>query len=160
MKCQTFLVPKSVGHFLGHPVPVVLVSCGVNLEIFYTTNVADQTYYIWTHKKFEMGYNGNQIVDVNLTSENRAKIQQGEKIPFTYEVVWKKSNINYEVGSALPSAKVFSGPLSFCPVNQSPGPDLEAKVIPACHNCNKQTNKQTGIHPSMSGWHGKNLARS
>jgi len=56
----------------------------------------DQTYYIWTHKKFEMGYNGNQIVDVNLTSENRAKIQQGEKIPFTYEVVWKKSNINYE----------------------------------------------------------------
>ena len=84
---------------MGHPVAVVLVSCGVNLEIFYTTNVADQTYYIWTHKKFEMGYNGNQIVDVNLTSENRAKIQQGEKIPFTYEVVWKKSNINYEVGS-------------------------------------------------------------
>ena len=30
-----------------------------------------------------------------------------------------------------------------CPVNQSPGPGLEAKVIPACHNYNKQTNKQT-----------------
>jgi len=54
------------------------------------------SYYIWTHKKFEIGYNDNQIVDVNLTSENRAKIQEGEKIKFTYEVVWKKSNINFE----------------------------------------------------------------
>ena len=29
-----------------------------------------------------------------------------------------------------------------CPLtlNQSPGPGLEAKVIPACHNDNKQTN--------------------
>ena len=26
-------------------------------------------FYIWTHKKFEIGYNSNQIVDVNLTSE-------------------------------------------------------------------------------------------
>lgn len=24
---------------------------------------------IWTHKKLEIGYNGQQIVDVNLTSE-------------------------------------------------------------------------------------------
>ena len=30
--------------------------------------------YLWTHKKFEIGYNGNQIVDVNLTSESRVKI--------------------------------------------------------------------------------------
>ena len=29
------------------------------------------------------------------------------------------------------------------PVNQSPGPGLEAKVIPECHTYNKQTNKQT-----------------
>jgi len=54
------------------------------------------SYYIWTHKKFEIGYNGDQVVDVNLTSENRVKILEGEKIPFTYEVVWKKSNILYE----------------------------------------------------------------
>ena len=26
------------------------------------------------------------------------------------------------------------------PVNQSPGPGLEAKVIPECHTYNKQTN--------------------
>ena len=27
------------------------------------------SFYIWTHKKFDVGYNNNQIVDVNLTSE-------------------------------------------------------------------------------------------
>ena len=32
-----------------------------------------------------------------------------------------------------------------CPVNQSPGPGLEAKVIPECHTYNKQTNKQTAL---------------
>ena len=35
------------------------------------------------------------------------------------------------------------------PVNQSPGPGLEAKVIPECHTYNKQTNKQGSITPSM-----------
>jgi len=56
----------------------------------------DNVYYIWTHKKFEIGYNGNQVVEVNLTSETRTKIKPEEKIPFTYEVIWKKSNINFE----------------------------------------------------------------
>ncbi|XP_049948947.1 transmembrane 9 superfamily member 3 [Schistocerca serialis cubense] len=53
-------------------------------------------YYIWTHKKFEIGYNGKQIVDVNLTSENKVKLVEGAKIPFTYEVIWKKSSIKFE----------------------------------------------------------------
>ena len=26
-----------------------------------------EDFYIWTHKKFEIGWNGDQIVDVNLT---------------------------------------------------------------------------------------------
>lgn len=53
-------------------------------------------YYIWTHKKFDIGYNGNQIVDVNLTSENKVKLVQGARIPFSYEVNWKESNIKFE----------------------------------------------------------------
>ena len=28
-------------------------------------------YYIWTHKKFDIGYNGDQIVDINLTSDGK-----------------------------------------------------------------------------------------
>ena len=43
-------------------------------------------YYIWTHKKFDIGYNGKQIVDVNLTSEAKVRLQPNAKIPFTYEV--------------------------------------------------------------------------
>lgn len=53
-------------------------------------------HYIWTHKKFDIGYNGNQIVDVNLTSENKVLLDLNAKIPFTYEVNWRKSSIKYE----------------------------------------------------------------
>ncbi|XP_071528794.1 transmembrane 9 superfamily member 3 [Panulirus ornatus] len=57
---------------------------------------ANDVYYIWTHKKFDLGYNGNQIVDVNLTSEARQKLELGAKIKFTYEANWKKSNVKFE----------------------------------------------------------------
>ena len=53
-------------------------------------------YYIWTHKKFEIGYNGDRISDVNLTSEGRTKLQLGESIAFSYEVIWKPSKTKYE----------------------------------------------------------------
>lgn len=43
-------------------------------------------FYIWTHKKFDIGYNGNQIVDVNLTSEAKVKLAPNTKISLTYEV--------------------------------------------------------------------------
>lgn len=43
-------------------------------------------YYIWTHKKLDIGYNNDQIVDVNLTSEHKFKLETSTKIPFTYEV--------------------------------------------------------------------------
>uniref|UniRef100_A0A646QE06 Transmembrane 9 superfamily member n=1 Tax=Hemiscolopendra marginata TaxID=943146 RepID=A0A646QE06_9MYRI len=53
-------------------------------------------FYIWTHKKFDIGYNGNRIVDVNLTSEAKVKLELNTKIQFTYEVTWKKSDIKFE----------------------------------------------------------------
>lgn len=43
-------------------------------------------YYVWTHKKFDIGFNGKQIVDVNLTSDSKMKLEIGELIKFTYEV--------------------------------------------------------------------------
>ena len=46
----------------------------------------EKEFYIWTHKKFDIGYNGNQIVDVNLTSESKTKLSPDSKISFTYEV--------------------------------------------------------------------------
>lgn len=57
----------------------------------------ESQYYIWTHKKFDIGYRGNQIVDVNLTiDENKAKLIPNTKVQFTYEVNWKKSDVKFE----------------------------------------------------------------
>ncbi|XP_065160225.1 transmembrane 9 superfamily member 3 [Atheta coriaria] len=58
--------------------------------------VTDSNYYIWTHKKFEIGYNGKQIVDVNITSEDKVLLTPNTKLSFTYEVIWKKNNIKFE----------------------------------------------------------------
>lgn len=54
------------------------------------------TFYLWTHKKFDIGYNGNRIVDVNLTSEAKIELTLGTKIKFTYEVNWKPSSVVYD----------------------------------------------------------------
>lgn len=53
------------------------------------------TPYIWTHKRFDIGYNGNQIVDVNLTTGKRQKLEVGAELSFTYEVNWKQSTVSY-----------------------------------------------------------------
>lgn len=58
--------------------------------------VGDNNYYIWTHKKFDIGYNNKQIVDVNITSENKVHLTPTAKISFTYEVNWKPSDVKYE----------------------------------------------------------------
>ncbi|KAA0193262.1 hypothetical protein HAZT_HAZT006085 [Hyalella azteca] len=55
-----------------------------------------ENFYLWTHKKFDIGYNGNRIVDVNLTSEAKAELKAGTKIKFTYEVNWKPSTVSFE----------------------------------------------------------------
>jgi transmembrane 9 superfamily member 3 len=41
---------------------------------------------MWTHKKFDIGYNQENIVDVNLTSEVKVKLEPNAKLVFTYEV--------------------------------------------------------------------------
>jgi len=53
-------------------------------------------YYIYTHKKFEFGFNGNQIVDVNMTTENKVLLTASTKITFSYEILWKKSSVKFE----------------------------------------------------------------
>ncbi len=57
---------------------------------------ANNVYYLWTHKRFDIGYNGNRIVDINLTSENKVALTLNTKIPFTYEVNWKESRVPFE----------------------------------------------------------------
>ena len=45
-----------------------------------------KSFYMWTHKKLDIGYNQDAIVDVNLTSEAKVKLEPGARISFTYEV--------------------------------------------------------------------------
>jgi len=45
-----------------------------------------KSFYMWTHKKLDIGYNEDAIVDVNLTSEAKVILEPGARISFTYEV--------------------------------------------------------------------------
>ena len=63
-------------------VVVLLFPLGIVGEI----GESNDEYYIWTHKKLDIGYNGDQIVDVTLTSESKTKLSPNAKISFTYEV--------------------------------------------------------------------------
>jgi transmembrane 9 superfamily protein 3 len=56
----------------------------------------EETAYVYTHKKFVIAYNGNQIIEVNLTSENPEPIAAGTVLTFTYSVEWVKTNIAFE----------------------------------------------------------------
>eukprot|EP00039_Didymoeca_costata_P000569 m.46252 g.46252 ORF g.46252 m.46252 type:complete len:596 (+) comp10350_c0_seq2:1624-3411(+) len=51
--------------------------------------------FIWTHKQLDIGWNGNQIVDVNLTTGKRQKLEIGATIRFTYQVKFKESSISF-----------------------------------------------------------------
>eukprot|EP00794_Sanderia_malayensis_P007043 gene7043-7834_t len=55
----------------------------------------DDELYIWTHKKFEIGTNVDKIVDVNLTSEAKVKLEPGITLAFTYQVKWKTSQQSF-----------------------------------------------------------------
>jgi transmembrane 9 superfamily member 3 len=56
----------------------------------------DNKHYIYTHKKFDISYNGDQIVEVNLTPEKKEQLKPGTLIPFTYEVNWKPSDVKFK----------------------------------------------------------------
>ena len=66
-----------------------------NLTFIFTGIVGEidekgEGYYLWTTKKFDIGYNDKQIVDVNLTSEEKVKLEPGAVISFKYEVSIRK----------------------------------------------------------------------
>jgi transmembrane 9 superfamily protein 3 len=58
--------------------------------------VNEEDAYVWTHKRLDIGVNGNQIVDVNLTTGKRQKLELGATLQFTYQVKWKESSIPFE----------------------------------------------------------------
>ncbi|KAH9516628.1 Transmembrane 9 super member 3 [Dermatophagoides farinae] len=71
-----------------------------DLPIMGSVGYLDETdstaVYFFTHKKFDIGYNGDQIVDVNMTSEGKVRLEIGQEIEFSYEVNWKSSSVHFE----------------------------------------------------------------
>ena len=78
---------------------------GIVGEIGTDENQGD--FFLWTHKKFEIGYNGDQIVEVSVTSENKVKLTQGAKVSFSYEVTFSGGNLHAKYRSKLPGVLGF-----------------------------------------------------
>eukprot|EP00823_Brevimastigomonas_motovehiculus_P008249 TRINITY_DN7529_c0_g1_i1.p1 TRINITY_DN7529_c0_g1~~TRINITY_DN7529_c0_g1_i1.p1 ORF type:complete len:599 (-),score=94.51 TRINITY_DN7529_c0_g1_i1:130-1926(-) len=58
-----------------------------------TTKV--QQGFVYTHKDFSIAYNGDQIIQVNLTSEDPRPIIAGESHPMTFSVRWVPTNLEF-----------------------------------------------------------------
>lgn len=56
----------------------------------------DKKFYIYTHKKFEIGYNDKQIVDVKLTTEKKELLVANNKIRFSYEVTFSPNTVPFK----------------------------------------------------------------
>lgn len=44
--------------------------------------------FLYSHREFSISYNGRQIIEVNLTSENPRPIVAGTVSPLTFSVKW------------------------------------------------------------------------
>eukprot|EP01134_Creolimax_fragrantissima_P004868 CFRG4868T1 len=53
-------------------------------------------FYVWTHKKFEIGYNKDRIVVVNTTNDGRVEVYPGQTLTFSYEVTWVPSDVVFD----------------------------------------------------------------
>jgi len=54
----------------------------------------DEKLYIYTHSKFVATWNGDRVIEVNLTAENPVLIDRGD-IQFTYSVNWYETTIPF-----------------------------------------------------------------
>ncbi|KAL5968974.1 Transmembrane 9 superfamily member 3 [Taenia solium] len=58
--------------------------------------MSDGKAMLWTHKKFEILYNHNQIVGVSLGTSDPVEVAGGVDIIYTYEVAWVESKLPFE----------------------------------------------------------------
>ena len=53
--------------------------------------------YVYTHRGFDIAYNGNQIIHVNLTSDNPVLVAENAALEWTYEVNWvEREDIDFD----------------------------------------------------------------
>ncbi len=51
--------------------------------------------FVYTHKEFSIAYNGNRIIEVNLTSGNPRPIVPDQTFDLTYSVKWKPTTKSF-----------------------------------------------------------------
>jgi len=54
-----------------------------------------ERYFIYTHKKLVITYNGDRVIEVNLTSENPVPVTASASLEFTYSVNWYPTDVSY-----------------------------------------------------------------
>eukprot|EP00735_Rhodelphis_limneticus_P008301 TRINITY_DN2119_c0_g1::TRINITY_DN2119_c0_g1_i1::g.12707::m.12707 TRINITY_DN2119_c0_g1::TRINITY_DN2119_c0_g1_i1::g.12707 ORF type:complete len:601 (-),score=124.42,sp/Q940G0/TMN1_ARATH/59.47/0.0,EMP70/PF02990.11/5.7e-161,EVC2_like/PF12297.3/3.2,EVC2_like/PF12297.3/1.1e+02 TRINITY_DN2119_c0_g1_i1:69-1838(-) len=64
-------------------------------EIVKDENGGDDVYNVYTHKKFDLSYNQNNVIEVNLTHENPTPVKAGAKLVFTYSASWKETTTTF-----------------------------------------------------------------
>jgi len=52
--------------------------------------------FIYSHKKFSISWNGDRVIEVNLTSENPVAVAPGASIDFTYSVNWVETDTRFD----------------------------------------------------------------
>ncbi|KDD76545.1 endomembrane protein 70 [Helicosporidium sp. ATCC 50920] len=48
----------------------------------------DANVYVYTHRAFDVAYNGERVIHVNLTSESPVPLREGADLEFSYSVTW------------------------------------------------------------------------
>ncbi len=56
----------------------------------------DDSLFVYTHNKFVLTYNGERVIEVNLTSDAPVKLELNTKLEFTYSVTWYETDIKFE----------------------------------------------------------------
>jgi transmembrane 9 superfamily member 3 len=57
--------------------------------------IAEAT-FLYTHKNFTIAYNGENIIEVNMTAEGAVPIESGRSYSLTYSVQWVESDMPFE----------------------------------------------------------------
>mgnify|MGYP000910454925 CR=1 FL=1 len=56
-----------------------------------------ESYYLFTHREFRIGYNNDRIVDVNVSSSSDYReLQPNQELKFTYSLLWVPSDVKFE----------------------------------------------------------------
>jgi len=51
--------------------------------------------YLYTHKEFQISYNKDRVIHVNLTQDNLVLMEPGANITFTYSVTWQPTDTTF-----------------------------------------------------------------